>query len=276
LIKLENVYFQYPTGIQALTNVNLEIREGEVLAIMGENGAGKTTLIKHLNGLLKPSKGKILVDDLDTRKVSVAELSKKVGIVFQNPENQFFCETVWEEVAYSLKNFNYPKNLIAERVEEVLKLLNLEKFKASTPFKLSEGEKRRLALACVLAWNPNYLALDEPILGQDYDEKLKLQEIIKRIASEDKTVIIATHDTDFITELDCRVVLMSKGRIIADGKAEDILGKPNLLSKANLEEVEIVKLFFMLEELDLPKNVFTVDKAKKVLMERFRRLRRIP
>ncbi|MCX8175805.1 MAG: energy-coupling factor ABC transporter ATP-binding protein, partial [Candidatus Bathyarchaeota archaeon] len=164
MIKLENVCFQYSTGIQALINVNLEIKEEEILAIMGENGAGKTTLIKHLNGLLKPSKGRVLVDNLDTRKVSVAELSKRVGIVFQNPESQFFCETVWEEVAYSLKNFNYPKDLIAERVEEVLKLLNLKKFSTFTPFKLSEGEKRRLAIACVLAWNPKYLVLDEPTL----------------------------------------------------------------------------------------------------------------
>ncbi|MGP3668138.1 MAG: energy-coupling factor ABC transporter ATP-binding protein [Candidatus Bathyarchaeota archaeon] len=273
MIKLENVCFQYHTGIQALINVNLEIMEGVVLAIMGENGAGKTTLIKHLNGLLKPSKGRVVVDDLDTKRVSVAELSRKIGIVFQNPESQFFCETVWDEVAYGLKNFNYPKNLITERVEEVLKLLNLENVKTSIPFKLSEGEKRRLAIACVLAWNPKYLVLDEPTLWQDYDEKLRLQEIIGKLTSKNKTVIIATHDVEFITELDCKAVLMSKGRIVAEGKVEEVLEKTNLLSEANLEEPEIVRLCYMLKELNPPKKVFTLNKAKKFLMEKFKGLK---
>ncbi|MEM3716029.1 MAG: ABC transporter ATP-binding protein, partial [Candidatus Bathyarchaeia archaeon] len=167
MIEVEDVYFTYPNGVEALKGVSLKIYDGEFIAIMGQNGAGKTTLVKHFNGLLKPTRGRVLVDGVDTRHTTVASLARKVGFVFQNPDHQLFSETVEEEISFALRNFGFDENVIRERVEWALNLLDLAQYRKASPFMLSGGERKRVALASVLAWDPDILVLDEPTIGQD-------------------------------------------------------------------------------------------------------------
>jgi len=229
MIKIENLWFGYNSNDVVLRGINLTIDESEFVAIMGDNGAGKTTLIKHFNGLLKPKRGRVLIDDMDTRKYTVAELSRKVGIVFQYPEKMFFCETVRDEIEFALKNFGFDDKLRKRRVKDVLAMLWLNGLENRSPFTLSGGEQRRLALACVLAWDPKYIVMDEPTAGQDRFQREVLIDVIRTLRNRGKTVIIVTHDVEFVAELKPRVILMKKGEVIADGDAEKVLScKPSL------------------------------------------------
>ena len=171
MIEVENLHFTYPNGVKALIGVSLQIKDGEFVAIMGQNGAGKTTLVKHFNGLLKPTEGTVKVDEVDITKTSVASLARNTGFVFQNPDHQLFSETVEEEIAFALKNFGFEPEVVEKRTTWALNLLGLTQYRKTSPFLLSGGERKRVALASVLAWDPKTLIMDEPTIGQDYQQK---------------------------------------------------------------------------------------------------------
>ncbi len=154
MIEAKDIRFSYLNKVEALKGVSLTIKDGEFVAIMGQNGAGKSTLVKHFNGLLKPSKGAVLVDGVETTKSSVAAIARNVGFVFQNPDHQLFSETVEEEIAFALKNFGFIPEVIEQRVTWALNLLSLTQYRKTSPFLLSGGERKRVALASVLAWDP--------------------------------------------------------------------------------------------------------------------------
>jgi energy-coupling factor transport system ATP-binding protein len=265
MIKVENVYYSYPNGFEALKGVSLEIHKGEFVTIMGENGAGKTTLVKLFNGLLKPSKGVVTVDGIRTVDASVATLARKVGFVFQNPDHQLFCETVKEEVAFALRNMGFQKDVIEKRVEWALNLLDIAKYREASPFTLSGGERKRVALASVLAFDPDYLILDEPTIGQDYSQKERLRHLVLQLNQQGKTIIIVTHDVEFVAECKPRIILMSKGRILAQGPAKEVLPKADILSQASLLMPQITQLFQMLSDLGLPGNVLDEYEAWEAL-----------
>lgn len=267
MIEVRNVSFCYPNGVEALKNVSLTIRNGEFVAIMGQNGAGKTTLVKHFNGLLKPTEGDVFVDGVNTKDVSVAKLSRKVGFVFQNPDHQLFCESVEEEVAFALKNFGFKEKTIKRRVTWALNLLGLTQYRKTSPFMLSGGERKRVALASVLAWNPKVVILDEPTIGQDYQQKEKLRQFIIQLKTQGKTVVVVTHDVEFVAECNPRIVLMNEGKIIADGSAKKILTDPVLLAQASVIPPQIAQIFLGLADLGLPTDIIDVHEAKKVLLE---------
>lgn len=249
MIVIENLWFKYPFKHEyTLKNINLEIQEGEFIAIMGDNGAGKTTLIKHLNGLLKPNKGRVLIDELDTKEASVAELSKKVALVFQYPEKMFFNESVVKEIEFGLKNFNFPENVRKRQINKVISLLWLNNLENRSPFTLSGGEQRRLALAAVLAWDPKYIVLDEPTAGQDRFNREVLIGIINMLLNHGKTVVVVTHDVEFVAELKPRIIVINEGQILADGPADDILTNLKLLYKAGLNPPSISSLTLKLCE----------------------------
>jgi len=269
LIKVENVYFTYPNGVEALKGVSLEISDGEFVAIMGQNGAGKTTLVKHFNGLLKPTRGRVLVDGVDTREASVATLARKVGFVFQNPDHQLFSETVEDEIAFALKNFGFDEKTIEERIEWALNLLDLTRYRKTSPFMLSGGEKKRVALASVLAWNPKILVLDEPTIGQDRNQKEKLRQFIVQMKQQERTIVIVTHDIEFVVECKPRVVLMADGRIVADGPAREVLTDPDAIAKTSLLLPEITQVFLNLNDLGFPRNVIDVYEARDIILEKF-------
>lgn len=265
MIEVKGVHFTYPTGVEALKGVSLAIRDGEFVAIMGSNGAGKTTLVKHFNGLLKPSKGEVFVDEVNTRKVSIASLARKVGFVFQNPDHQLFCETAEEEIAFALKNFGFEEATVKSRVTWALNLLGLTQYRQTSPFMLSGGERKRLALASVLAWDPKVVVLDEPTIGQDYQQKEKLRQFIVQLNAQGKTVIVVTHDVEFVADCGPRVVLMAEGKIVADGDAKEILTNKELAFKASIVPPQITQIFLGLADFGLPTDVINVNEAGRIL-----------
>jgi energy-coupling factor transport system ATP-binding protein len=267
MIEVEDVYFSYPNGVEALKGVSLVIKNGEFVAIMGQNGAGKTTLVKHFNGLLKPSQGTVRVDGVETKKTSVAALSRNAGFVFQNPDHQLFSETVEEEIAFALKNFGFEADVTEQRVSWALNLLGLVQYRKTSPFLLSGGERKRVALASVLAWNPNILILDEPTIGQDYQQKEKLRQFIVQMQTQGKTVVIVTHDVEFLAECNPRVMLMKEGTIVADGEGKEILTTPEVLAKSSIVLPQIAQIFMKLTSLGLPKNVIDVYDAKEIVLK---------
>ena len=271
MIVVEDVSFEYPSGRgETLSEVSVKFEPGEFVAVMGENGAGKTTLAKHLNGLLKPSSGRVLVDDEDTRRTSVARLARKVGLVFQNPDHLLFSETVRAEVAFALHNLGYAAKTIENQVEKTLGALDLTRYGDVSPFLLSGGERKRVALAAVLGWEPEYLILDEPTIGQDYLQKERLRNFIVQLNSQGKAVIIITHDVEFVAEAKPRVVLLSKGRVVGEGSADRILSDGDKVAGASLVKPQIAKLFDLLLRFGFPRDVVDVHRAKQLLEDRLK------
>jgi len=254
MIEVERLTYVYPSDTVALRDVSLTVEGGEFVAIMGENGAGKTTLIKHFNGLFKPSEGSVTIDGVDTREKSVAELSRDVGLVFQNPDHQLFSETVEEEISFALRNFGYD-----------------ERYRDSSPFMLSGGERKRVALASVLAWNPRCVVLDEPTIGQDQMQKNKLGELIMQLNTQGRTVVIVSHDIEFVADCAPRVVLMAGGRILADGAASEVLTDPDKIVAASLVPPQVTQLFHDLSDLGLPGDIIDLYDAEKELLSLIRR-----
>ncbi len=267
MIEVRNVSFAYPNGVEALKDVSLSVNRGEFVVIMGQNGAGKTTLVKLFNGLLKPAKGEVLIDGVRTRKVSVAKLARKVGFVFQNPDHQLFSETVEEEISFALRNFGFGKRATKKRVDWALGLLDLTKYRDASPFMLSGGERKRVALASVLAWDPDYVILDEPTIGQDHRQKEKLRQFIIQLNAQGKTVIIVTHDVEFVAECAPRVVLMTQGRILAEGPAAEILTDRDLVTKASIVPPQITQIFEGLKDFGLPDKVIDLEDGEKALLD---------
>jgi energy-coupling factor transport system ATP-binding protein len=238
---------------------------------MGPNGAGKTTLVKHFNGLLKPTTGEVLVNNVSTRDVSVAKLARDVGFVFQNPDHQLFSETVEDEIAFALHNFGFEDAVIEKQVDWALNLLDVVQYRKTSPFMLSGGERKRVALASILAWDPQMIILDEPTIGQDHHQKEKLQQFILQLNKQEKTVVVVTHDVEFVAECNPRVILMREGTILVDGKAQNILTDPEVLAQASIVPPQITKIFLELADLGLPTDVIDVHEATKILLNRLRK-----
>ncbi len=264
-VVFENVHYTYQSNVQALRGVDLVFERGEVVALMGENGSGKTTLLKHMNGLLKPTVGRVLVDGVETTSASIAELSQKVGLVFQNAEDMFFESTVYNEVTFALRNFGYDEEKVRKRVEWALKFFELEQYKDHSPFHLSGGEKKRLAMAIILAWSPSIICLDEPTIGQDSVQKEKMMHMIKMLNTQGRTVILASHDVEFIADLKPRVIVLSRGKVLADGKTQEILTDGELLKKASLIPPQVVSVLERLSDLGVQRKVLDVDVAAEIL-----------
>ncbi|MGE5554925.1 MAG: energy-coupling factor ABC transporter ATP-binding protein [Methanocella sp.] len=267
MIEAENVHFSYASKVEALKGVSLTIKDGEFVAIMGQNGAGKSTFVKHFNGLLKPTMGTVKIDGVETTKTSVAKLARNVGFVFQNPDHQLFSETVEEEISFALNNFGFEQKVIEERVTWALELLSIAQYRKTSPFLLSGGERKRVALASVLAWDPQTLILDEPTIGQDHEQKEKLRQFIMQLQTQKKTIVAVTHDVEFVAECNPRVVLMREGRIVADGVGREILTDPAMLEMASIVLPQIAQVFTKLEPLGLPKDVIDIYDAKAMLMK---------
>jgi len=270
IIEADGVSYTYPAGVRALRNVSLTIQRGEFVAIMGENGAGKTTLVKHFNGLLRPESGSVVVDGVDVSQVSVASLARKVGLVFQNADDQLFSENVEEEISFALRNFGFERDVIEKRVDWALNLLDIERYRKSSPFILSGGERKRVALASVLAWDPDVVVLDEPTIGQDHSQKERLRHFLMQLRTQGKTTIIVTHDVEFVAECRPRIVLMADGGLIADGPTERIMTDMDALKRASVLPPEVTKVFSKLNSYGFPADVIDVEEAAEMLYRRLR------
>ncbi|HEX7495328.1 MAG TPA: ABC transporter ATP-binding protein [Candidatus Limnocylindrales bacterium] len=224
-IEFEAVSFAYPDGTQALADVSLRIEPGEMLAIVGQNGSGKSTLVRHLNGLLRPIGGRMLMDDADVRSVHVAHLAARVGLAFQNPDRQLFAGHVSAEVEFGPRNLGIRGAELAERVALALAAVGLEGVAGANPYDLGYSRRKLLALASVLAMRTPILILDEPTTGQDARGVARVQDVVARAAVEGRTVIAISHDMRFVAECFRRVVVMRAGRVALDGPPDAVFAE---------------------------------------------------
>lgn len=261
----------YPNGVVALKNVNIEIRRGEFVAIIGHNGSGKTTLAKHINGLLKPTSGRIEVHGIDTRKASVADIARKVGYVFQNPDHQICMRTVWEELAFGPRNLGFTEDEVKKVVDETLVLFGLDKYRDVHPFLLSRADRLRIALCSVLTMRPATLVVDEPTTGQDMRQSYEVMEMLKKLNSEGKTIIFITHNMRLVAEYAHRAVIMSDGEVLLDGSTKEVFNAFDVLAKAQLKPPQITILASKLRDYHDGRTVLTVNEfysTVKPLMEK--------
>ena len=267
LISLKSVSYTYlkdtPLEKEALLNVSLNVEHGERIGILGKTGSGKSTLIQLIGGLIYPTSGEVYVKDKEIRKWNSKELCKIVGVVFQYPEYQFFAETVFEEVAFGPKNIGISEEKIEDCVKSALISVGLsyEEIKDRSPFHLSGGEKRRLAIASILAMDPEVLILDEPTANLDPRGKLQIMNYIDRwVDKKQKTLIIVSHDLDEVMRLVRRVIVLKAGEIIFDGPSERLFMSYDKLEEAELDLPEIVRLVKILQEKGYPiEGAFTVQ-----------------
>lgn len=229
-IRVEGLTYRYPDGTPALNGIDLEVMEGEAVAIMGPNGAGKSTLMLHLNGILS-GEGRIEVMGVEVKKKNLQRVRGMVGLVFQDPDDQLFSPTVREDVAFGPLNQRLAPDLVAQAVDRALRWVGLEGFDGRSPFHMSFGEKKRVALATVLAMDPEVLVLDEPASNLDPRGR---REFIGLLDSLHVTKLVVTHDLDMARDICGRAVIMDTGRVVADGDIAGILGDVDLLERSGL------------------------------------------
>jgi len=269
IIQTKDLWYIYGQGTEretvALKGVNLDIYPGEFIAFIGQNGSGKTTLAKHFIGLLKPSKGSVIVNGKDTRKCRVSELATTVGYCFQNPDHQIFNRTVYDEVAYGPKNLGISKEEIRERVTEALRAVGLEGYDKLNPFFLGKGERQKVAVASVLAMRPKVLIVDEPTTGMDWKTSITMMNLIKELNQKGMTVIFITHNMEIVAEYAKRVVVLFDGKIELDGPTRWVFSKPHILLKTLIKPPQITQLSQMLNGYLKPDTI-SVEEAYEQLV----------
>jgi energy-coupling factor transport system ATP-binding protein len=243
ILEAEGLRYLYPThSIQALRGIDLSIREGEFIALLGQNGSGKTTLAKHFNGLLKPTSGRMLVQGKPTTEYSHRELARLVGYIFQNPDHQIFARTVAEEVGFGLKMQGEISKTIERRVSEALEIVGLQGYEQKIPFALTKGERQCVAVASVLATQPQVIILDEPTTGLDYRHQRNMMEMLKRLNKWGHTIIIITHSMWVAAEYANRTIVMKEGLILLDGPTRSVFADEYRMTEASLSPPSLVRL----------------------------------
>lgn len=241
MIDFKKVSFKYPVGVTALRNVSFSIKRGERVGLIGQNGSGKTTLMKLCNGLLKPSKGRVLIDDEETSLKSIASLSNIVGYVFQNPDDQIFSSTIFDEVAFGPRNLGFKKKELKLSVKDSLRKVGLWGRRESHPYDVGYNQRKLITIASILAMNTNVIILDEPTTGQDPVGKRVVTRIVKGL-SEDKTFIVASHDIEFIASTCDRVIVLDDGELVLDDSTRGVFVKKSLLKRLGLSPPMITRV----------------------------------
>jgi len=264
-VELKNVRYVYPDGLIALDDVNLEIKKREKVAIIGPNGAGKSTLLMNMVGIIKPSQGEINILGTALNDKNIYEIRRKVGLTFQNPDDQLFCSTVFEDVAFGPTTQGLTEEEVTLRTKEALKQVGLEGYENRQPHHLSEGEKKKVAIATVLSMHPRVLIIDEPTANLDPKSREELIELINNLSREQEfTLIVATHDVEAVSQISDRIFILNKGRVVAEGPVREVFSQLNLLREARLQPPTIFQLFNRLVEKGFagPKNMpLTIDEA---------------
>lgn len=242
MITCDEVEFEYPGGVTALSGVSLTVEPQERLALIGQNGAGKSTLSKLLNGLLRPTAGSILLEGKDTAEYRTDEIARQVGYVFQNPDDQIFSKTVKEECEYALKRIGIDATERNRRIEEALSVCDLSNQSETNPLDLPLAQRKFVAIAAVLAMNPKYVILDEPTAGLDEVGRQDLTQIMQWASQSGKSVIAVSHDMRFVIENFPRIVVMSKGSVICDSSVAEAFSDDQVLADANLNVPPAVEL----------------------------------
>ncbi len=249
VLSVKNLKHTYDDGTEALKNISLDIHEGEYVLIVGQNGAGKSTLVKHFLNLLKPTEGKVLVRDRDTRQLSVSELAQSIGYLAQNPDNQIFNTSVEKEVAFALPFLGYPPNQVKQETERSLKAMNLWELRQSHPLSLPKGERGRIVIAALLAMNPDIIIFDEPTTGQDYQGANSILEMSRQLHQMGKTVIVITHHLYLMPDYADRAIVMGKGTILLDTSLRQAYHQTDLLESSYLTPPQSVILSQQLSKI---------------------------
>ncbi|MDV4152443.1 energy-coupling factor transporter ATPase [Clostridium sp. AL.422] len=276
-IKIENLVHVYmkksPFEKVALDNVNIEIDNGEFVALIGHTGSGKSTLIQHMNGLLKPTSGRIIVDGEDITKegVKLTDIRKKVGLVFQYPEYQLFEETIEKDIEYGPRNLGLQQEEITRRVKTAMRMVGLdyEIYKNKSPFDLSGGQKRRVAIAGVIAMEPKVLILDEPTAGLDPKGRDDILEQIKKLHEEYKmTIVLVSHSMEDVGKLAKRIIVMNSGKVALEGTPGKVFKQVDTLEKIGLAVPQVTYLMRALKEkgFDVSDEVYTISQGKQELL----------
>lgn len=262
VLRVRDLRFKYNDEKHALNGVDLEIEEGEKIAVLGSNGAGKSTFFLNINGVLKPHSGEIFYRGEKINRKNLNHLRKNVGIVFQDADNQIIASTVMAEVSFGPMNLKLPKKEVLRRVDKALDYMNIQEFRDRPPHYLSGGEKKRVSIADIIAMESEVVIFDEPTAALDPQNAAMLEEVLEKMGQEGRTLLISTHDVDFAYRWAERVIVFSEGKVIADDtplhvfQQEDILQKANLKHPMMLEVYDILKEKGIVPDQDLyPKNV---------------------
>lgn len=274
IIKVESLSYTYMPGTpyetKALNDVSFSVKKGEIVGIIGQTGCGKSTLVQHLNGLIRPTSGKVIADglDLSDKTINLKELRCKIGLVFQYPEYQLFEETVLEDTAFGPRKANFPEEEVIKSVKSSLELLgfNFEAIKNRSPFSLSGGEMRRVAIAGILAMKPSVLILDEPTAGLDPNTKETLLSKLSYLNSQGITIILVSHSMDEVVEIADRLIVMNNGSIVAIGTEKEIFSNSNVLELPSLMLPQCTKLLVNLKESGINVNT-NFFKAEETALE---------
>lgn len=254
MINVQDLRFVYPGDVEALKGISLSIASGERLAIVGQNGSGKTTLVKHFNGLLKPTEGDVEVGDWNTKDHTVAELASRVGYVFQNPDDQLFNKTVWDEIAFGPRNLGFAEDKVERLTREALKLADLEGKEEINPYDLSATWRKIVAIASIIAMDSDVVIFDEPTTGQDAVNIQRISRIVHTLNQGGKTVITITHDIDFCAENFERMIAMAQGKILLDGSVSEVVGETELLATTFVDPPQLTRLGNRLGFPDVVRN----------------------
>ena len=264
-IKINNLRHSYDTRKHALNGVDLSIEKGEYIAIIGETGSGKSTLVQHLNALLIPDEGNIVINDITItnnkrKNKRISELRKQVGLVFQFPEYQLFEETVLKDVSFGLKNFGYKQAEAEAKAKEALTKVGInESYYERSPFELSGGERRKVAIAGIISTNPDILVLDEPTAGLDAKATKEIMSLVKSMHEEGKTIILVSHDMELVVEHASRVIVLQEGKISFDGKPSEVF-----LNLDKAKGIEVPPLFELALKLKEAGFAIDLDEIKTV------------
>src|SRR5664280_330809 len=275
VVETKDITYEYPDGTKALEKVNFNVDDGKIVALLGPNGAGKSTLFLHFNGILRPSSGSVSIDGetVNYDKKDLLKVRQKVGIVFQNPDDQLFAPTVLEDVAFGPMNMGLPKDEVEKRVKEALSRVGMEGFEKKPPHHLSGGQKKRVAIAGILAMKPKIMVLDEPTSGLDPKGASQILRLLYKLNHEGITIVISTHDVDLVPLYASKVYIISEGKIIKEGTAPEVFEDVKTIRGANLRLPRIAHLMEILEKEDkLPFDKpypLTIGEARKRILKEF-------
>ncbi len=275
IVDVKNVEFLYEEteetgGTRVLKDVSLQVKRGEFVVVLGHNGSGKSTLAKHLNAILVPDKGKVMIEKLDTSDEKLLfDIRQRVGMVFQNPDNQLVATIVEEDVAFAPENMGVPPKEIRERVDYALDAVNMSEFKEHAPHMLSGGQKQRIAIAGVLAMKPDILVMDEPTAMLDPSGRREIMETVKKLnKNEGMTVVMITHFMEEAAQAD-RVVIIDHGRILMDGTPKEVLGRVDEIKKIGLDVPQATELIHLLNKsgFDFKDGILTADECVDAVLK---------
>lgn len=268
ILEVEDLYYVYGNGKSALEGVSVSVYEREKIAVLGSNGSGKSTFFLNINGVFTAEQGKIIYRDTVINKKNLKELRKNIGIVFQDADNQIIASTVMAEVGFGPMNLKLPKEEVQRRVDEALAYMNISDFKDRPPHYLSGGEKKRVTIADIIAMKSEIIIFDEPMAALDPLNALILEEVLDKLSSEGKTMLISTHDVDFAYRWAERILVFYQGQIIADGTPLEIFQDRSILKQANLKQPTMLEVYEMLVE----KNILEDTKVYPKSTEEFEKV----